>query len=1156
MSFGRAGLQKRQDRSQRKASLLWQVLPLPVLLVLMLTSWISGCAGLVTTSGSNSSQAAVQVTPSSFNFGSLVLGKKTSQVATVANTGNTPISITAATLSSGQFSVSGLTMPLTLPVGQSNTFQVWFDPNAVGSPTGTLTIQTGNGVSSEQVALKGVATAPVQQISLSSTNLNLGSVAVGTTSSGSLTIGNTGGANLLISLISVSGSPFGVSGMTTPSTVGPGASATLGVSFSPTTAGNDIGSILITSNDPQTPTATVALTGTATSAAVAPTITTQPVSQTVTAGQTATFAVVASGTAPLGYQWQKNGANISGATAASYTTPATTTSDSGSTFDVVVSNTAGSVTSGTATLTVNAAAAPLTITTTSLPSGQVNSAYTATMAASGGTAPYSWLLSSGSLPAGLTLSGSGQISGTATASGTFSFTVKVTDSGTPAQSASSNFSLTISVTTGGGATLVLCPNNGETGNNAICASSPVLTFGNQGTNTPSAALTISVNNCSTPNIAVCTGTGSLTLDSPYFTITGANAADFSNTGLGTCSNGLGINSGSDCTIVLRFTPSQASGTNESATLTVNSNGAGNPHTMSLSGTSATVTAVSSCQALNGSTNYQLMANVSASGTCFTVGGSNTDINLNGYTITFCTASSSSLVGGVFMTGNPTSGTTVHNGTITEGAGLCTGLTPSNGYGSGGIIASSDGSSSVSRGTTVFNMNITVNSARAKVVFEENAGNATALGTTIHDVIYTDNDSYTCGNVGCRDVDQGYPIVVDQSSPAGPTVVYNVTGAGSTQGGIVSTAPNSQFYSNFIAPGNLVSTNTNGFIFQDWGPGTMVENNLTTGSGMDGSCLSCRGVQVSSANNRAVTGTVVQNNVLYTTNLNNDIEYGGCQIDGSYGMQINTAGSNAALSNNTFQNNKVMVTSSVCPGFGFSWSGATAGSGPNKTQNNTFVCRLALGFTAGPCAGARFDANQYNPGIAAVVGTGDTYVGDTSAIYIWYDGTPTWTCNQCTFGKGANATSNWVMLDYDGGGQSGQSSQPMFLVDPTFTGGATKDSNNLSNWASNNGSLSFSYTIQWTYAVTVKGATSGSTMSGAAVTITDSQSGQECSGTTNSSGVFSCVVNDTKYAATSGHYTTTSYSPFTISIAKPGCAVLNYNQSFTSTTTETRTIPGC
>src|ERR1700687_3520135 len=89
-----------------------------------------------------------------------------------------------------------------------------------------------------------------------------------------------------------------------------------------------------------------------------PSITTQPVSQSVTVGQTASFSVAAAGANPLSYQWQKNGANIVGATTASYTTPATMTSDSGSTFRVVVSNTAGTVTSAAATLMVNAAPAP------------------------------------------------------------------------------------------------------------------------------------------------------------------------------------------------------------------------------------------------------------------------------------------------------------------------------------------------------------------------------------------------------------------------------------------------------------------------------------------------------------------------------------------------------------------------------------------------------------------------------------------------------------------------------------------------------------------------------------------------------------------------------------------------------------------------------
>src|SRR5271169_4214540 len=90
--------------------------------------------------------------------------------------------------------------------------------------------------------------------------------------------------------------------------------------------------------------------------AAAPTITTQPANQIVTAGLTATFSVTAAGTTPFTYQWQKGTTPITGATSASYTTAATTTSDNGSQYSVVVSNAIGNATSNAATLTVKAAA--------------------------------------------------------------------------------------------------------------------------------------------------------------------------------------------------------------------------------------------------------------------------------------------------------------------------------------------------------------------------------------------------------------------------------------------------------------------------------------------------------------------------------------------------------------------------------------------------------------------------------------------------------------------------------------------------------------------------------------------------------------------------------------------------------------------------------
>ena len=119
-------------------------------------------------------------------------------------------------------------------------------------------------------------------------------------------------------------------------------------------------------------------TGTVTSSAATltvnlpPAITTQPVNQTVTSGQTATFMVAATSTATLTYQWKKNGIAISGATATSYTTPATTISDNGAQFTVTVTNVAGNITSNAATLTVNAATFLLNASTTSLNFANVN----------------------------------------------------------------------------------------------------------------------------------------------------------------------------------------------------------------------------------------------------------------------------------------------------------------------------------------------------------------------------------------------------------------------------------------------------------------------------------------------------------------------------------------------------------------------------------------------------------------------------------------------------------------------------------------------------------------------------------------------------------------------------------------------------------------
>ena len=98
----------------------------------------------------------------------------------------------------------------------------------------------------------------------------------------------------------------------------------------------------------------------------APTITGQPQSQTVNAGANVTFGVSATGDAPLSYQWRKDGVMIAGANSTILTFASVNSSNAGS-YTVVVSNSAGSVTSNPATLTVGPALPPLAVAMTASP---------------------------------------------------------------------------------------------------------------------------------------------------------------------------------------------------------------------------------------------------------------------------------------------------------------------------------------------------------------------------------------------------------------------------------------------------------------------------------------------------------------------------------------------------------------------------------------------------------------------------------------------------------------------------------------------------------------------------------------------------------------------------------------------------------------------
>src|SRR5271154_4437595 len=170
------------------------------------------------------------------------------------------------------------------------------------------------------------------------------------------------------------------------------------------------------------------------------------------------LGVVNAGGATGTFTWTQTSGNLpAGLTLSSSTTDSvvisgTPTALGTSSFTLQVSDSGGVVASATLSITINVPP-PLSVATRSLSAGTVGVSYTQTLQAASGTAPYTWTISSGSLPAGLALSGA-VISGIPTTEGTSDFTVKVTDSTSPTpQTASADLSITINPSTANNAEL-------------------------------------------------------------------------------------------------------------------------------------------------------------------------------------------------------------------------------------------------------------------------------------------------------------------------------------------------------------------------------------------------------------------------------------------------------------------------------------------------------------------------------------------------------------------------------------------------------------------------------------------------------------------------------------------------------------------------------
>lgn len=212
-------------------------------------------------SGTGVSQGTLIANPTSLAFGNVQVGNRYSLSEALTNTGGSSITISQANVTGAMFSISGLTLPLTLTPSQSVTFTATFEPNGAGAASGSLSVVSNASDSTLAIAMSGTGTA-AGTLAVSPTSLSFGNVVVGTSSAlnGSLT---ASGASVTVQPANLTNGEFVLSGISLPDTIPAGQSATFTVTFTPQSSGSTSASLSFPSNASNSPTVQ-SMTGTGT----------------------------------------------------------------------------------------------------------------------------------------------------------------------------------------------------------------------------------------------------------------------------------------------------------------------------------------------------------------------------------------------------------------------------------------------------------------------------------------------------------------------------------------------------------------------------------------------------------------------------------------------------------------------------------------------------------------------------------------------------------------------------------------------------------------------------------------------------------------------------------------------------------------------------
>ncbi|MFZ0802621.1 MAG: choice-of-anchor D domain-containing protein [Terriglobales bacterium] len=202
-------------------------------------------------SGKGVNDWGLQASPASLNFGNVLVGSSSMLPMTVINTGTTSETVSMGQVGGPGYSVSGVTLPLTLEAGQSFTFSVTFAPKAVGVSLGSI-LASSPLSPTLTIPLSGTGGA-AGQLTVAPSSINFGNVNVGQGSNqiGQLTASTS---SVTVSTATMSNPAFVLSGLTLPVTIAVGQSVNYTVTFTPQSSGAVSGTLSFASNAINSPT--------------------------------------------------------------------------------------------------------------------------------------------------------------------------------------------------------------------------------------------------------------------------------------------------------------------------------------------------------------------------------------------------------------------------------------------------------------------------------------------------------------------------------------------------------------------------------------------------------------------------------------------------------------------------------------------------------------------------------------------------------------------------------------------------------------------------------------------------------------------------------------------------------------------------------------